>query len=407
MRATLSQRRFEQLVAFLAAGVAVVIAIRAPGFGDYPRDAGPSITAAAHGDLAGFFGHQPAMGALSLYLRIPFAALAGALGDGAFGMYRWGALPCLLSLAWVAVWLARTGSRRGTSRIGQVLIVAVCLGTPLISDALYYGHPEEILTASLVCGALLAAVEQRVLLTGVLVGLAMASKQWALVAVVPTLLLLERERIRAAIVAVGGAALLTLPMAIGNPSAFHHAWAYISKAQPVVTMFNWLFPFSPAGSGHVTDVMGESHPFIGHLVWPIESALTHPLIVIAGITVPLLIWRRAEGAATRPLLLAAALVLLLRCVLDPETAAYYHLPLLLVLVSLDATAGSRLPLAGLCGGAASFVVLDRFPGYLGPSVANLAYVAATVAAALLILRALRRAPTPALMRSAPEPITAS
>jgi hypothetical protein len=347
------------------------------------------------------------MGPLSLYLRIPFAGLAVAIGDGAFGIYRWGALPCLLSLAWVAVWLARVGGRRGTSRIGQLLIVAVCLFSPLIGDALYYGHPEEILTASLVCGALLAAVEQRVLLTALLIGLAIASKQWALVALVPTLLILKRERIRAAIVATSAAGLLTLPMAVGDPSAFHHAWAYISKAQPVVTLFNWLFPFSPAGAGRITDVTGESHPFIGHLVWPIESALAHPLIVILGIVVPLLIWRGVEGVATRPLLLSAALVLLLRCVLDPETAAYYHLPLLLVLFSLDATAGSRLPLAGLGGAAASFVVLDRFPSYLGPSVANLAYIVASMAAAVLILRGLRRAPTLALMRTAPEPITAA
>jgi hypothetical protein len=247
MQTRLSQQRFEQLLLVAAAAAAAVIAAHAPGVGDYPRDAGPSITAAAHGDLAGFFAHQPAMGALSLYLRAPFAAIGVAFHDSPFGLYRWGTLPCLLALAVLAAALARYAGRRGASRLGQILIVAICIVNPLTNDALLWGHPEEILTASLAAGALLAACEDNALITALLLGLAVTSKQWALVVVAPAVLMLMRDRLKATVGAGAVAALATLPMVIGNLAAFRHALTYISHAQPLVTMFTWLYPFSPGG----------------------------------------------------------------------------------------------------------------------------------------------------------------
>ena len=89
------------------------------------------------------------MGPLSLYLRVPFAAIGVAFGDGALGLYRWGSLACLISLALVALWLARFAARRGAGRLAQVLILGIVLLNPLVADALYWGHPEEILTAAL------------------------------------------------------------------------------------------------------------------------------------------------------------------------------------------------------------------------------------------------------------------
>jgi Glycosyltransferase family 87 len=411
MRVTISQRRFEQLVSLIAAAAAVVIALGAPGFGDYPRDAGPSISAAAHGDLAGFFAHQPAMGPLSLYLRVPFAAIGVAVHDSPLGIYRWGTLPCLLALALLAVALARYAGRRGTSRLGQILIVAVCLFNPLVNDALYWGHPEEILTASLAAGALIAAAEDKAVLTALLAGLAVASKQWALVVVAPAVLMLTRHRLKAAIGAGVVAVAATLPMVLANFGAFRHALTYISHSQPLVTLFTWLYPFSPPGRVQITDVTGQTHTLIGHRVLPLESALSHPLIVLLGVIIPLLVAVRYRGAArhvrTSELLTATALVLLLRCVIDPECVAYYHLPFLLALLVMDANAGRRLPLAGLLGAAVVYVVLDRFPTYLPASAADLAYIAATATAALILVRSLARAPLPALMRRAAEPITAA
>ena len=83
---------------------------------------------------------------------------------------------------------------------------------PLVDSALYWGHPEEILTAALGTGAIIAALEQRSIAAGALVGLAIASKQWALVLLIPVALILVRGRTRTAVIAIGVAALSSVPM---------------------------------------------------------------------------------------------------------------------------------------------------------------------------------------------------
>src|ERR1700684_4289736 len=88
---------FDWLLLCAAVATACIRALIAPGLGDYPGDAGPALTAIAHGNVAAFLSHQPAMGALALLVRAPFALLGGALHTSPSGLYRWGDLPCLLS----------------------------------------------------------------------------------------------------------------------------------------------------------------------------------------------------------------------------------------------------------------------------------------------------------------------
>jgi hypothetical protein len=374
------------LTAIVTAGVRAVIAT---GMGDYPGDAGPALTDIAHGNVSGFFSHQAAMGTLSLLIRAPFVLIGGAFHDSAIGLYRWGDLPCLLAVALVAVWLARVARDHGTGRAGQAMIVAICLLNPLINDALYYGHPEELLTASLAVGALLAAAERRQLLAAVLVGCAVASKQWALVIVVPVLLTFERGKLRSAMVMAGVAAGCTLPMLVGNFHAFMHALHYISRPQPVTTVFTWLYPLSPLGHVRIANIFGAPTRFEGHTVPALVGTFSHPLIIALGVTIPLIVWWRAgRRLAPNQMLLAGTLILLLRCVIDPGSAGYYHLPLLLALIVLDATAGRQYPTLGLIGVAGTFTVLDRFPDYFGQSLANALYVACTLCAAVLLARQL-------------------
>ncbi len=407
-----SHRHRDRLATLVLAGGAAIavaiIAVHAPGFGDYPRDAGPAITPAAHGNFAAFFAHQPAMGALSLYLRVPFAALGVALGDDALGVYRWASLPCLIALALVAVWLARVAGRRGAGHVAQALIVGMVLLNPLVGDALYWGHPEEILTAALATGALLAALEQRALATALLAGLAIASKQWALVTLIPALLLLDRDRLRAGAGAIAIAVLSTLPMIIGNLASFRHVLRYISSPQPLVTVYTWLYPFSSTGNVRISDINGARAPFTAHQILPIETLLSHPLIVAVGLALPVYVWWRAQGRpGAGALLIATALALLLRCALDPGSVAYYHLPLLLVLVTLDAWEGRTIPVTALAATAVAFVVLDRFPRYLSAQATNAAYIAVTVVATYVLVRELRSDRAIPLMTRRAEPIRAS
>jgi len=381
---------FDRLLAIAAITAGSAIALRAPGLGDYPFDAGPALSAIAHGQLAHFISHQPAMGAVSLYARAPFVALAALLHDSPVCIYRLGDLPCVLSVAFVSLWMARIAGARGTGRAGRALIVAICLANPLIGNALRLGHPEELLTASLAVGSLLAACERRVVLTAVLAGLAVASKQWALLVVCPALLVLERDRLRAGLLMAGVALASTLPMVIGSFGAFRHALEFLATPQSITTQFNWLYPISPTGTVRVSFMFGGGTSLSGHTAAGVLSAVSHPLIIALGVLVPLIVWlAHGRRLAAKQMLIATALVFVLRCVFDPWSQAYYHLPLLLTLVALDVSAGRELPLAGLAGAAGAFVVLDRFPDYLGSQAANLAYIATTVAAVAVLVRELR------------------
>ncbi len=397
------------LLASIAVAGAVVIALRAPWPWDYPRDAGPPLTAIAHGDFARFFAQQPAMGGLSLYLRAPFVAAAQAWGGGSYiTLYRWGDIPCVVSVALAGLWLGRFARGRGSGRIGEAAIVAVCLLNPLVHDALLEGHPEELLTTSLAIASLLAAAEDRPLLTAVLAGCAIASKQWALVVVAPAVLILPRAHMRMAVLALTVAGGLTLPMIIGDPDAFRRALAYITTPQNRMTAFTWMYPFSPNAIVRVTDPNGATRVFWGARVLGVESLLSHPLIIGLGVAIPVGVWwRGARQPAARAMLAAAALVLLLRCVLDPESAPYYHVPILFVLLGLDALAGRRLPTAGIAGSIVAYLVFERFWPYLGNLQFNLLYIAVTGTAAALLVREIGIGTRPAAVVDPPPRGTAA
>jgi hypothetical protein len=381
-----SDRKFDRLLLIAALAGAGVRALTAPGLGDYPWDAGPALSAIAHGSLSGFFSHQPAMGGVALYARVPFVGLAAALHDSPLGVYRWGALPCLLAVAVLAVWLARIAARRGTGRAGQVLIVAICLLNPLVNDALYWGHPEELLATSLAVGALVAAAEGRLTSAAVLTGLAVATKQWALLVVCPVLFMCDRRWLRAGLVMLATAAAGTLPMLVANLAAFRHTLAYISKPQPFTSVFDWLYPFVPTGRVSAALPFGDFRTYTGHILPGWAGVASHPLIIALGVIVPAAVWlRRGRRLASSDLFLSAALVFLLRCTLDPGSSRYYHLPLLMALVALDATTGAALPVAGLAAFAGAFVFLDRLGNYVSNELASLLYIAATLTLAALLV----------------------
>jgi hypothetical protein len=385
----MSQRTYERLLAGASLMLTATLAARAPGLGDYPTDAGPALAAVAHGDVGRFFSHQPAMGSVSLFARAPFAALAAAIGDGRLGAYRWGTVPCLIAVSIVALWLARIALRQGSGRLAAALIVAIALLNPLVNDALYYGHPEELLTASLAIGALVAACEQRPALTALLAGLAIASKQWALLIIAPAVLALERERIRALLLAGGVAVGAALPMIVANPGAFRHALRYISNPQPIVTVFTWLYPASPSGHVRVANIFGDVRTFEAHRLLGIEATLSRPMITAISVALPVLLWwRGGRRLGAQRMLLSTAIVFVLRCALDPGSAAYYHFQILFTLLVLDAI-GGRIPYAGLSCWALVFVVLGRLPSYLPAGLANAAYIVVTVIACGIFVNRLR------------------
>jgi len=91
--------------------------------------------------------------------------------------------------------LGRLAAERGASQAVQGIVTGLAVINPVTFRALHWGHPEELLTAALCVGAVLAALRNRQIVAAVLLGLALASKQWAVLAVLPVLLAAEDRQL--------------------------------------------------------------------------------------------------------------------------------------------------------------------------------------------------------------------
>jgi hypothetical protein len=303
---------------------------------DYPFDAGPAISALARGDLHLFAADQAQMGPLSLLLRAPVAALAG---PGSIWAYRLGALACLLGLVALGVAIARR-TPAGYAPVAALLLVV----NPVTIDALRLGHPEELLGAALCTGALVLARE-RPLAAGVALGAALATKQWALIAIAPALLVAPREaRRRLALAAAGVAAAVSGPLALAEPHAFVEALrhpAFGVAEMRTGNVWGWA-----AITNHISLGGGASVSAYTVPEWLQHGAHLLVAFLTLGLGVAALRARRAID----PLALLA-LLMLVRCALDPWDHAYYHAPFLAALIAWEVLQARRAPwLAAACAG---------------------------------------------------------
>ena len=326
--------------AFLAYGSRLGIDYLSPPCHGYVcDDAGPSLDALASGHVHAFFAQQPPMGGFSLLVRAPFVAAAKAAGGHDLTVYRAGVFACLLGLALLAVWLVSALARAGRPRAVCLIVPAALLVNPLTYAALDYGHPEELLGAALCAGAVLAAARGRGIAAGLLLGCAIATKQWAVLAVLPVLFAAHRgTRLRLIGAAGGSAGLLLVPMLIADPSRFWLAQKSVGIAttfQHTVTAGNIWFPFANGSTGATLTPTGTqvttqySLPsWLGHL--------THPLVIVLALAACALYVRRRRGAAPDEALQLLALLFLVRCILDPLTYSYHHAPFLVALIAYEA-----------------------------------------------------------------------
>jgi hypothetical protein len=397
---TAGRARLSRWLLLLGALVAsTYVGLTAPGPGDYPGDAGPAMTALLHGNLHAFAVARPAMGELSLLLRLPFAALAYLGSPTEMSIYRWGAVPCVVSVALLGFWLAGVARSRGTGPVGQVAIVALAVFNPMVHWALAYGHPEELLTTSLVVGSIVFAAQRRVILTTVLLGLAIASKQWAVIAMFPVVALCAGRRLR---VVLGAAAIVTvvsLSALLGSPASFlHNQFALLHEHYVAPAWDSWLFLVSPRAHLRVAGGLTYTGPHLSSTV----VGLLHPLIIAVAIAIGFYVARRGRAHVTLGVWFGAiGLAFLLRCTLDTETMPYYVAPLFMTLLAWDALQGGRFPLRGLVTAAVSYLLFDRLtPAKIGPEAASALFDAASLIGCLLLTRAIRQ-PRTQDRRSAP------
>jgi hypothetical protein len=346
-------------------------AFRAPLGLDYPVDAGPAIDALARGDVATFFSESPLMGTFSLLVRAPLVALADG---GDLLAYRLGALPCLLAVGLLAVWLERLMAARGQGLAARALVVGVCFVNPVTADALTWGHPEELLAGALAVGAAVASVHRRWLLAGLLLGLAIGTKQWAVLAVLPVLLATDRDRLRILGLAAGVAALLLIPQMAGFGGTAEKALGGQAGSGARVTPLNVWWPFAEprhiAVPDGVTEVVREKRSIPDGLV-----TFSHLLIVALALPLAALFHRRRGRLEAADVLALLALLLLLRCVLDPWNNQYYHVPLLLSLAAWEGLRRRGLPVVTVVAAAGMWLSMDRLADPGGAGATNALYLA--------------------------------
>jgi hypothetical protein len=320
-----------------------------PGL-DYFTDAGSAIDALGRGDWSGFVANQPLMGSFSLLVRAPFVI---PVFDGTLdAVYYAGAIPCLLATVVLGLALARTLADRGQPPAVQGLAAGLAVINPLTFKALHWGHPEELLAAALCVGAVLAALRDRPLLAGLSLGLALATKQWALLAVLPVLLAVPQRRLGLIAVAGAVAALLTLPLMLANPQQFGgvaESAAGQSFAGTSTSPWNIWWPLSDLVS------------FSGSDRWMAPAwvaRISHPLIVAVAVPLSLLLWRRKDRRRDDALLLLT-LLFLLRCMLDNWNNDYYHVPFFLSLLAWETVRRPGVPRLTL--GVAILLAISFWP----------------------------------------------
>ena len=326
--------------------------------GDYPVDAGPTIGALLGGHVQQALASHPIMGAFAVLVRLPFAALAKALGGGEVAIYQAGCFPCVLALGLFGVALAREMTRRGASRLVGAATTVFLLVNPLTWEALRLGHPEELLGAALVGWAALLALRGQTIACGVALGLALATKQWAAIAVLPVLAAAPRERVRLGVITCAVVAALTVPVAVADSGGFAGATQQAGWAGKRVYPFNAVYPFAPSEQRTI-DVAGETKVVTVRVLPTWVAHILHPLIVLLAVPLTAAYWLRRRRLDAHDVFALLALLFLLRCLLDPVDNAYYHVPFLVSLVAWESLAARRVPVLGMLASVAIWFVIYK------------------------------------------------
>jgi hypothetical protein len=213
--------------------------------------------------------------------------------------------------------------RRWCPVIARGAVVGFCVLAPMVLDAILFGHPEEALGIALCLGAMLFAVDGRPLLAGLTLGAAMINKPWALLAVGPVLICARAEARQAALAAAALPAAWALAVvAGGGPDELVRAYSGLS---PVAHPPDVWWPLA-----HLRRLPGITPAYMA------PSLLTHwarRLIVVIGFAGSALLARR-RGRTVDPFALLA-LLMLVRCMLDPSNHIYYQLPFVVALCAWE------------------------------------------------------------------------
>jgi hypothetical protein len=324
--------------------VSVGVALASSGTGDYVTggavagdNAAPAINALIHGHLSAVAGVQPFMGLTSILLRSPLAAAATLLGGSDRLIYAAGALICLVPAALLVLW--PTSSRRAPRELCFAAAAgALLLFSPAARNAIQAGHPEETLAGALATAAVLAAMRQRRWAAALLLGCAIGTKQWTVIAVLPVLVALRTGRLPALALAGGLAALLNGLLPLLDPGAFRQAAHVVGGTRTANSVSAW-WPVSSALSwpaGRLPAPTARALPLGLTRSAALELSLGAALAVVACATL------RRRAQKVNPLALLAFLAVV-RCALDPGNLHYYYMAVLVPVAVLEVLSLRRAP----------------------------------------------------------------
>lgn len=386
-------------------GVACMAWLGLYGFAwnDYENEALPAMQALVHGHFASFASQAPPYGG-SLLLRAPFAFLAHWWGGGALAVYQAVSIPCLVAAAVLGLWLYARMRAAGASRLSRGLALGLCVANPITLSALELGHAEELLGACMCVAAVLMAasvqagdgsrhlLDPRALCAGALVGLAVASKESAVIVLGPMLLVLPARRVQTLLAAAVAAAALLAPIALFSDSFVSTTQSAASTASTIFQPWQAFWFFGSHGT-LVHGLSGNAKPgYRSAPAW--VGPISHPLIALCALLMPTAIWLRrrsegshlhsravhqvAPGAATLTLqdgLLLLCVLAALRCLLDTWDNVYYTVPLLIALVAWEAFAYRRPPAIALCVSALCWLSFQWLPEVASPDLQSAFFLA--------------------------------
>lgn len=317
--------------------------------GDYalsahiPDNPAGSIHALLHGQIRAAAAVQPVMGLGSIIVRLPFAALASALHGGETLTYRLGVLPCVLAVGLFGIVIGCAGAARRRPAWVAPLACLVLIVNPVSSAAIWLGHPEELLGGALCAGAVLAAARDRPRLAGVLLGAAVGTKEWALLAIVPALVAARPQQRRAlALCATTVAVPLVGLLPLIDPASFLRTGRELGGLR-LVSFTSWWWPLA-AGKVIQTHATGSLTTAEVHtLPLGLSRAAVSWLAPAASVPFGWLVWRRSLRIDRVHALGLLALLLLLRAALDPVSMLYYFAPFVIALLGWELLTDSGAP----------------------------------------------------------------
>jgi hypothetical protein len=367
--------------------VLVWLGIRGAGFADWNVEARPAVDALLAGHVTQFLQLSPIYGG-SLILRAPFILSVKLWNGGGTAAYIASAAPCIAATAALGLWLSAQMRKRACSLVACGVAVLLCVANPLAVPALQLGHPEDLLGAVLCIAAVLCALSDRPMWAAVLLGLAIPNKEWALVAVGPVLVALPRARLRTLLTIGVVAAALFAPLLVRASSGLV-AQASAAGLTTGSIFQPWQLWWFLGTRGHVIyNVIG------GYRIPPgWVTNLGHTLVIALMPPLSLLYARlQRTGGRRHPhdVLLLLALLLALRCVLDPWDISYYSLPLLLALLTWESLSFDRPPVLAVAASFTAWLVF-RETGIgalnLSPDVQALAFTIVSIPSVLWLAAA--------------------